>query len=99
MSNRGLEIGDMVLKGLAANPQLSVVQPGEAVAHGAEPRRQLGGVSFEELRDPSDGAAPAIPLRLGQRGILLDRGKNIRQGGLERLDLSVGRVLEIGVFL
>ena len=39
MANRGLEIGDVVLEGLAADSQLSVVQAGDSIAQSSEPGR------------------------------------------------------------
>ena len=81
----------MVLQGLAADPQLSVVEAGNAIAQGAEPGWQLGQISPEEFRDPPKAATQGIPRRLWQRGIMLNRGVNIGQGRLEGLDLGAGQ--------
>ena len=80
----------MVPQSLAADPQLSVVQSGNAVAQGAESGWQLGEVSFKELRHPPDAAAQAVPPGLRQRGILLNRGENVGQGGLKKAYWAVG---------
>ena len=39
MSNRALEVGDVVLEGLTADSQLSVMQPGDPEAQSPEPGR------------------------------------------------------------
>ncbi|WP_431559034.1 hypothetical protein [Methyloceanibacter sp.] len=67
----------MVLEGLAADSQSGVMQPGSAVAQGAEPGRQVSRVPLQEFGNASDTAAPAITRGFAQRGILLNRGKDI----------------------
>ena len=89
MPNRSLEIGDVVLEGLAAYPQLSVVQAGDSIAQSPEPGWQLGQISPEELRDPPKAATQGIPRRLWQRRIMLNHGMNIGQGRLEGPDVAL----------
>jgi hypothetical protein len=90
MSNRGFKVRNMILEGLPADSQFGMMQPGDSEAQSPEPGRQLGWVSFEELRDSPTAAAPSFSLGLGQRGIALNQDKNIGQGRLKGPDRSIG---------
>ena len=72
----------MILKGLSADPELSMMQARDPEPQSQEPGRQAGWVSFEESRDTPNAAAPSFALGFGQRCIALYRNEHIRQGRL-----------------
>jgi hypothetical protein len=83
----------MILKGLPADPELSVMQSRDPESQSQESGWQLGRLSFEEVCYAPNAAAPSFALGFWKRSIALYCDEHIRQGRFDgfyrRIDLRV----------
>jgi len=89
----------MILKCLPADPELSMTQARDPEPQSQEPGRQLGRLSFEEICDPPNAAAPSFALGLGQGCIAFYRGEHIRQGRFDGFYRRIDLVRQEDIFL
>jgi hypothetical protein len=90
----------MILKGLSADPELSVMQSRDPESQSLEPGRQPGRLSLEEICYAPNAAGPSLALGLGQGCIALYCDEYIRQGRFDGFYRRIDqRVRQEDIFL